>query len=203
MKPLLLVVFITICPGGVGVAYADSDGYYCVGRGYLAYQFGMDTQVGPPHHLFVIRTAGATGIPEPLTLELPRFQVHGMRCGAGWVQVASFAAVYHVMLDESDKPSRYEERPYSDSQKIVEEFSLTQNLGPLSGGRAYWKPVRVRLSAKERGGGYFLEINAKTVSPSRKCELVVTSRIVETDRNGREINARLIFQGPGRRECGE
>ena len=41
MRIALLVALLTIGPAGAGVAYADSDGYYCIGRGYLAYQFGM------------------------------------------------------------------------------------------------------------------------------------------------------------------
>ena len=80
---------------------------------------------------------------------------------------------------------------------------LERPVGTLSGGRAYLKPSRIRLSAKERGGEYFLEIIAKELSPLKKCDLAITSRIVETDRNAREINARIIFQGRGHRECGE
>jgi hypothetical protein len=187
------------------VAYADSDGYYCAGRGYLAYQFGMAPLPVAPHHLNVIRLVGPAGIPQPAALELPQFQVHGMRCGEGWIDVAAFTGIYHVILDESDRPVRYEVRPFPDGQKIPQEFSRaqSQNLGSLGGGRAYLKPVRLRLSAKKRGGGYLLEIVAKSAPPLKRCELAVTSRLVETGRNGREIDARVIFQGRGYRECGE
>src|SRR5437762_7688068 len=41
MKLLGAIVLLILSPLGVGTAYADSDGYYCVGRGYLAYQFGL------------------------------------------------------------------------------------------------------------------------------------------------------------------
>jgi hypothetical protein len=200
---VLLAVFILLGPAGAELLHADSDGYYCVGRTYMSYQFGMDNQSGPPPQLFVIRTAGRSGIPEPMTLEFPRIQVHGMRCGAGWIEVAAFSAVYRVLLDTADRPVRYEVMPLPNNQKTVMEFSLTQNLGLLSGGRAYMKPVRERLRAKERGGAYYLEINATPFSPLKRCHLAIVSRIVETDRNGRAINFRNIFQGPGRRECGE
>ena len=67
----------------------------------------------------------------------------------------------------------------------------------------YLKPVGARLSVKERGGNICVEITAKVIPPLKKCELAVTSRIVETDRDAREISARIIFQGRGYRECGE
>jgi hypothetical protein len=205
MKILLLVALIMLGPAGRGMAYADSDGYYCIGRGYLAYQFGKATLPVAPHRLYVVRTTGPAGIPGAAALELPQFQVHGMRCGAGWIDVAGFTAIYHVILDKNDRPVRYDVQPFPDGQKLPQEFVLTQaqNLGTSSGGAAYQKPVRVPLSVKERGGQYLLEIVAQVVPPLERCELAITSRIVETDRNGREIRARIIFQGRGYRECGE
>ena len=205
MKFLGAIVLLILSPLGAGTAYADSDGYYCIGRGYLAFQFGLAAPSPKPHRLSVIRFSGAPGIPPPAVLDLPRFQVHGMQCGEGWIDVASFTAIYHVTLDENDRPVRYVMQPFPDSQKIPQEFILSQvqNLGASSGGRAYLKPVRVRLSAKERGGAYLLEIIAMAIPPLEKCELDITSRLVETDRDGREVSARIIFRGLGHRECGE
>lgn len=87
------------------VALADSDGYFCVGPGYIAYEkrfsFG-----GPlprdwpapvrPHELEVIRFVPETGISDPETLQLEEFQVHGMKCESTLVQIASFESVYTV-----------------------------------------------------------------------------------------------------------
>ena len=205
MKLLGATVLLVLIPLGAGTAYADSDGHYCIGRGYLAYQFGFAAPSIRPHRLSVIRFSGASGIQSPAVLDLPQFQVHGMQCGEGWIDVAAFTNIYRVTLDENNRPVRYQVRPFPNGQKIPQAFILSQvqNLGPSSGGRAYLKPVRVRLSTKERGGGYLLEIIAKAIPPLKKCELAITSRIVETDRNEREISARNIFQGRGHRECGE
>ncbi len=205
MKRFRLLALVVLAVASPGVAYADSDGYYCIGRGYLAYQFGMAPLPIAPHRLYVIRTGGPEGIPEPVALELPQFQVHGMRCGEGWVDVAAFTAVYRVMLDKSDHPVRYEVRRVPEGQQIPQEFILSQlqNLGSSSGGRAYLKPIRIRLGTKERGGEYLLEVIAKAIEPVKQCELSITSRIVETDRSARQTSERIIFQGRGHRECGE
>lgn len=205
MRLLSATVFLVLSSFGAGTVYADSDGYYCIGRGYLAYQFGFAPPSNRPHRLSVIRFSGTSGIQSPAVLDLPQFQVHGMQCGEASIDVAAFTGIYHVTLDESSRPVRYELQPFPDGQKIPQAFTLSQlqNLGAEGGGRAYLKPVRVRLSATERGGEYVLEITAKAIPQLKKCELAVTSRIIETDRDGRETNARIIFQGRGYRECGE
>ena len=106
--------------------YADSDGHYCIGRGYLAYQFGFAAPSTRPHRLAVVRFRGASGIQSPAVLDLPQFQVHGMQCGEGWIDVAAFTGIYHVTLDENGRPVRYEVQPFPDGRTIPQEFILTQ-----------------------------------------------------------------------------
>jgi hypothetical protein len=204
MKCLLLAAFVVLGLAVPTLAYADSDGYYCTGRGYLAYQFGMAPMPVAPHRVSVISIRGAQGIPEPSTLQLPQFQVHGMLCGDGWIDVASFTTVYRITLDANDRPVRYEERGSLKGQPIPQAFiqSQVQNLGPLGGAKAYVKPIRTALAVRPLGGEYILEVIAKAIEPVNVCEISVTSRIVETDAAGREVNARILFQGRGHRECG-
>jgi hypothetical protein len=204
MKYVRLVALVVLGVAVPGVAYADSDGYYCIGRGYLAYQFGMAPMPVAPHRVYVISTRGPLGIPEPAALELTQFQVHGMLCGDGWVDIASFTAVYRITLDQNDRPVRFEVRASLDGQPIPQPFILSQfqNLGSFAGGRAYVKPTRTSLGVKPLGGEYVLEVIAKAIEPVKACEVSVTSRIVETDGSGREVSARVIFQGRGHRECG-
>lgn len=204
MKCLRLVALVVVGVALPGVAYADSDGYYCTGRGYLAYQFGMAPKPVAPHRVYVVSTRGPQGIPEPAVVELPQFQVHGMLCGDGWIDIASFTTVYRVTLDNNDRPVRYEVQGSHEGQAIPQPFirSQFQNLGALGGARAYSKPIRTSLAVKALGGEYALEIIATAIEPVKACEVSVTSRIVETDGSGREVGARIIFQGRGYRECG-
>lgn len=202
MRITALVALLILGPAGLDVAYADSDGYYCVGRGYVAYQFGMAPQPVAPHRLYVLRVGTTSGIPEPAAIELPQFQVHGLHCGAGWIDVAAFTAIYRVTLDDTAKPTRYEVRPLAEGEKIPPQFFPQLNLGMLSRGAQDPKPARVSLGMKEDGGQYLLEMTGQLI-PSERCRTALTSRIVETDRNGREVRQRIIFQGRGTRECGE
>jgi hypothetical protein len=203
MSVLLIVALVVMGLCIPATAYADSDGYYCVGRGYLAYQFGMAPQPVAPHRLYVISTRGPKGIPEPAALELPQFQVHGMVCGDGWVDIASFTTVYRITLDQDQRPLRHEVRgPVAEPIPQVFIRSQLQNLGALGGGRAFVKPVRTSLGASPTGGEYALEITAKAIGPVKQCEILVTSRIVEVDSAGRQVTERVVFQGRGHRECG-
>ena len=207
MKSLLIVALVVLVVLGVvvpGTAYADSDGYYCTGPGYLAYQFGMPPKPVALHRVYVISTRGPEGIPEPAALELPQFQVHGILCGEGWVDVASFTTVYRITLDEKLRPARYEVLGPLD-QPIPQVFirSQFQNLGVLGGGRAFVKPIRASLGARSLGGEYLLEITATSIGPVKQCEISIASRVVEIDAGGGQVSERIIFQGRGRRECGE
>lgn len=57
---------------------ADSDGYYCTGNGYLAWETrGLDRPGG--HMLHIVRFSAA-GIERASPVALEDFQVHGMRC---------------------------------------------------------------------------------------------------------------------------
>ena len=75
-----------------GIARADSDGYFCLGPGYIAYQFGMAGPSARLHWIFIVRYE-ARGISELDSIQLPQFQVHGMRCQADAVDVAAWDAV--------------------------------------------------------------------------------------------------------------
>jgi len=201
MRIFLLAVVTLLGPVGVGVAYADSDGYYCAGRGYLAYQFGMAPLPVAPHRLYVLPIGMSAGIAEPAAFELPQFQVHGLRCGDGWLDVASFTAIYHVTLDGQARPIRYEVRPFAAGQKVPPEFFPQRNLGMLSPARGIGRLERVSLGTKEGGGQFLLEMAGQEI-PNERCVVALTTRVVETDRNGREVRHRIIYRAQGHRECG-
>lgn len=83
----VLLLLITLA------ARADSDGYYCVGGSYLAYELRDDGQ----HALIILRGGPGQAIQER-TIALPDFQVHAMRCGNGTVDLAGWDAVYTAAL---------------------------------------------------------------------------------------------------------
>src|SRR4029453_14438490 len=98
------------------MAYADSDGYYCVGRGYLAYQLGFAAPPIAPHHLYVVRFGGTAGIEAPVALDLPQFQVQGIICADRAIRILAYDAIYTVRLDATDRPVGFSTVPWTDHQ---------------------------------------------------------------------------------------
>ena len=80
-----------------GSARADSDGYYCKGSGFIAWETRFAP--GPAKHvLHVVRFAEATGIVPTERIDLPDFQVHGMTCDKGSVVLIGWETRYTVDL---------------------------------------------------------------------------------------------------------
>lgn len=85
------------------VAFADSDGYYCVGKGFVAYE--MDASQAPSTHLLHIVHVGRTsGITRMSPIPLDDFQVHGMTCRDQGVDLQGWSARYSVDLSNPTKP---------------------------------------------------------------------------------------------------
>jgi hypothetical protein len=202
MNTAVIATLILLSSLGGGVAYADSDGYYCTGRGYLAYQFGFAAPPVGPHRLYVVRFGGVSGIEAPIVFDLPQFQVHGILCDERTIRLAAYDAIYTVHLDEGSRPVRYESVPWLDKGHTPPEFiGHSSNLGASNRAAGALKVERVVLGSVAGGGQYLLEIRGTAIE-SERCASTVTTRIVRTDHDGREAQELQLFKGRGFRECG-
>lgn len=82
---------------------ADSDGYYCIGRGYLAYELRW-TGPANAHELRIVRYSEAVGIVELTPLVLEDFQVHEMTCFEDSIEVEGWTIGYTIDLSGLDAP---------------------------------------------------------------------------------------------------
>ena len=143
-------------------------------------------------------------IEPPAVIDLPHFQVQGMLCGDGMIQLAAFDSTYTIELDAMSRPMRYDSSPLLDRGHVPPQFvGQWRNLGASNVAVKDLKPVRIALGMVAGGGQYLLEMNANATSSGRCPRILTTTRIVRTDRNGREVQQFQIFRGPGIRECGE
>ena len=201
MKTVCLVAVLILGPL-VGTARADSDGYYCAGRGYVAYQFGFAGPPVGPHRLYILRLGGASGIGAPVAIDLPQFQVQGMTCGDRSVRIAAYDAIYTVQLDALVRPTRYDAVPWSAKGRVPAEFvGQSRNLGAWSQVANTLVTDRVVLGPNDDGGRYYLEIGGAAIA-SERCASMITSRVVRTDRNDHEVQQLELFRGRGVRSCG-
>ena len=98
---------------------ADSDGSYCAGASYLAYEL---REPNDRHTLHIVNAQTATSV------ELPDFQVHRMRCGSSSVDLAGWHAIYTV--DFSSQPARVKIEPLQRAGDLPRW--PTQDLGRLN-----------------------------------------------------------------------
>jgi len=197
-RVLLLALFVLAL---AAPASADSDGYYCGGPDYIAYQFGMSGPPTPPHRLHIVRFDPKDGLRDAMTISLPQFQVHGMQCTAEAVLVASFDSLYTIRFDAQGKPVALETAPLPGEGKIPPALQSHGNLGAGSRPVGLLKTERTVLAKTPSGRSFVLEIVPR--KSTTRCITSITTRLVDVDANGQPIRSRVIFSGSGHRECGE
>ena len=181
-----LALAIVFCLAATA-ARADSDGSYCAGPGYVAYelQFSMNVTT---HELRVVRVGGGR-IDKPLVIPLPVFQVHGMTCGENAVTIQGFDTVDRVDLSRS--PPRTE----TVSGAAPANQNPTPNLGHWSA------PGAVEIPSADPDFLYQLVI---TKSESRRGDAAggVIEHFTQTqvwqrarDGSGRVVAVRPVFHG--------
>ena len=82
------------------LAHADSDGYYCLGPGFVAYEMSF-SGASPGHWLHIVRVSASKGIVRLPPIALPGFQVHGMTCRENSVDLDGWTSRHSVTLDSN------------------------------------------------------------------------------------------------------
>jgi hypothetical protein len=84
-----------------GSAFADSDGYFCTSRGYLAFETRLSTD--PIRHELHIVRFGSGGIAAVAPIALEEFQVHGMTCRAGTIEMHGWTQTYSIDITDAKR----------------------------------------------------------------------------------------------------
>ena len=197
MSTFRAVTLILSVAAASSALQADSDGYYCVGRDYLAYQIGLAAPPIASHRLYVVQLAGEQAMSAPVVMDIPQFQVHGMLCDQTTVELESFDGVYKVHLDAARRPAGYEFTRWADPQHHP---SLSPGGSPRIGGYGFFTKglaLERRLLLKDPSGHQFaIEIEPQ-LSNSRLCETHITTRLIEVDPSNSVIRQQVLYTGTG------
>lgn len=98
---LLLAIALAMLPRP---AVADSDGRYCHGAGYIAWETRFSDDA-PGHMLHIVRFAATGGFSRAAAIPLEDFQVHAMTCGGSAVELHGFDTRWRVDLSDPDRPA--------------------------------------------------------------------------------------------------
>ena len=196
MRRFAGAIFFTFA--SAGTASADSDGYFCVGNGYIAYQFGLAAPPIAPHRLTIVRF-GSDGFQAAQVVDLPQFQVHGMECRDSTVRIRAYDRIYTVDLDSIPRVVGHADIPLADRGHFPSDSFVSDNLGRLSRVIAGMRTERKLLGESTNGHSFELVI-IPTPSP-KQCTVDIRSALVELDTSGQRVTSLEVFRGEGYFEC--
>lgn len=165
---------------------ADSDGYFCVGPTYLAYQFSFSDSI-PGHNLFIIDLSDLRSQSTPQVVPLPDFQVHGMMCSDSIVQVLGWNSLYRITVRSRD-PAVVDSMSVTPPGSIPDAFERQgANLGSL-------RPIsdRYALATNPLPNAYELRFG---IDPPDGGESVGTTDLVRLDDNGEILWSYRLYRG--------
>jgi hypothetical protein len=154
MRTILLLAGLVFCVPGL--AFADSDYYYCAARGYLAYETRLGTKP-LKHELHIVRFS-SRGIVAAAPIALDEFQVHGMSCRDGAVEILGWERSYSIDISNAMRPAVTSRAAAFDAEKS----RAADNLGHLAkpgvldleaDGPSRFQLVVARVSHSPRAGG--------------------------------------------------
>ena len=177
------VFVVAMCLLSADLAFADSDAYYCAARGYLAFETRLGTG---KHELHIVRF-GAAGITAAAPVVLDDFQVHGMTCRAGQIEIQGWERTYTVDIGAAAKPVVTSRAAAFDAS----QSRPADNLGHLA------KPQVIDLETD--GGNRFQLVIARASKPLQGgIEHHTTTRLLQrsSNRPGSGIaSSRQLFEG--------
>lgn len=197
-----LIALILVVVGAPKPAHADSDGYYCTGPNYLAYQLSLGpTTTG--HVLYVVALRDSAPVGPPSRVSLPFFQVHGMRCTASTVELLGWDSLYTVTLDGARPSVSAVAAPWATqgaSRRPPAEYP-DLNLGAWSRAAKDGKPDTVALVARATRYHFVLAIDVGEIP--EKCRYHVVTRLLQLNASAHVVATLTLFDGEATRECGE
>lgn len=179
-RRLAVILAAVVLTTASATLVADSDGYYCAGPDYLAWETrGFHTD--GVHRLHFLRLT-ADGPAPRSTVVLPDFQLHGMRCEADALTLYAFTAAHHVALDGH--------------RMRLGDVNRPQAIADL---RARWVPRRfgdtplLRLGAVGGGTRYALVTDLDRVAYAAGAEYTTFTRLLRLTAADELIDSQVIF----------
>lgn len=169
-------------------AEADSDGYYCTGTGYLAYQLraALTQGVSGQHVVRVVRF-GPGGISLAGEVSLPDFQPHKLVCGESQVRIGGWMGrPVEYVIDVAESPKIAFE--VSDPSQAM-HGSVLANLG------AWARGGTVQLVSADQAHTYRLAIRTESEPGGGGLLHHVVTMVERLDASGQVVDSLEVYRG--------
>ena len=193
MKFILETVIVATVLCGFQSARADSDGYFCIGPDFMAYQLNMPGFPGA-HKLYVIPFDGGQSKIAQYEADLPDFQVHDIRCAAEHVRIVGWDAVYDISWDA------YDPSPLSVTATKKESGAPDHGETDPPKSLVYGPDQRISLNDPDSIASYGLETTRKDI-PELECTELVTVKLWKHE-SDLIVDALILVSRDVPKECG-
>jgi hypothetical protein len=182
----------------VGIAHADSDGFYCMGKGYIAYDLRSFKNPGlsAPHVLRVVWFGN--GIRPGNQVGMQDFQVHELRCEADRVEIAGYNKnwlKYVIDIRQPDAPHITER-----IEEPAKKHPVSKETEPDPRQLGYEQPGKKELESVGSEHKYqllFARSNkpaAPGPSPFGGIDYIVSAELQEIDAQGNVSQRLLLYE---------
>lgn len=192
---VLLTVLLSSLPLLLATpAYADSDGCYCISRGYIAFELRSFRTPGlsAPHILRVFRFESGRGIYEAGEAPMEDFQVHEMTCKSDRVEISGFGKGYvkYVIATAGESNSLRINEHVQDVNRLHDPSRETAAPGQLGLSR----PSVIPLESSDAEHKYQLVLSFSTKKVKEGVESIRKAELQQIDSREKTSQRVLLYE---------
>jgi hypothetical protein len=189
----------------MSTAHADSDGYFCVGPGYFAYEMSISTDTPDIHKLHILHLQNSNRWLEEVIVNLPSLQTGLMDCSDSVIRLYGRDVVQEIDWKPDDKSPDVSVRSILAGSSEA-EFLRHQAPGSSISSRITGSLVRATpqvLPLLESEDGYRILLHQEvTLDPTNHC-LAHTISTIERRRGEQLVSGKVLHAQLQDAECGE
>lgn len=175
---------------------ADSDGYYCASKGYLAYELRAGITPGTTGHLIkVVRFDSQNGIRSVASITVQDFQVHKLNCVGDRIEIAGFGSA--PPGTEAPLTTCVIEIANLSSAPVCREETATMTWRTWTepGNLGQWaRQQSIPLVSSDTDYRYHLQLEmSKKMLSENVYKLHYKTELIQTDSKGRDSQRFLIY----------
>jgi hypothetical protein len=193
LRTAFLLLLITLALVFPAQSRADSDGYFCTSKGYLAYELREGLTPGAVGHVLkVVRFDTDRGIYFAGQVTLQDFQPHGLTCSPNRIEIFGWAKVFTKYAIETTEPENV--RIVETTEEPARQFDYhTEGPEPANLGR--WStPGRIPLVSQDSGHRYELVLTRWSKQTEDGVESHCKAEIVRVDSQGAEVQRLTLVE---------
>jgi len=189
-RAVFLLTILTVTVAFCVPSYADEDGFFCTGSGYLAYELRSGITPGVDGHVLrMVRFEPKVGIYIADQVTLQDFQVHHMECGEARIAISGWGAIFKSYVIEIASSQKL--RIANFAEDPARHFDPSKD-GPDPPMLGYGQPRTLPLESSDPDHKYQLVLSESAKRVEEGLETYRKAELIQLDLRG-AISQRLLL----------